>query len=264
MNEKCEGSTEGSDQGCSCENELNPYVIPEINKDGFKRFVNEKEYDQEAHLRVYTLTTVDVIDGKIYQKGSAPNFKGDVMTLSTCKHDMRRTLYKNYWDEGEKNLWIAGFAKSTLRKKEGFSDSILLFLGKVEQIHETFYEAWNEIDEKTGLEKDASKHPLGDFYRPNKDLKEPSLKANDFKKCSNHSHGEDSFEKDVNTGLIFVFDSDKTFVFGPRGKEIDDKKHKKHFERNTGLDGYLTERNRIDRYGRKTKLRKFIKGITGG
>jgi len=260
MDEKCEGTIKDSGQGCSCENELNPYVIPEINMESFKRLVKEKEYDPEVHLRVYTLTTVDVIDGDIYQKGSAPNFKGDVMTLSTCKHDMRNTLYKNHWAGGENNLWIAGFATSKLRKK-GFSDSILLFLGKVKQIHETFYEAWTQINKKNRAEKNANKYPLGDLYEPKDETKESSLKPSDYKKCGNHSHGEDSFENDINTGLIFVFDPNKTFVFGPQGKEIDDKKH---FEKHTGLDGYLTERNRIDRYGRKTNLGDFINGITGG
>jgi len=259
MNKKCEGTTEESGQGCGCENELNPYVIPEINKDGFKRFVNEKEYDPEAHLRVYTLTTVDVIDGKIHQRGSAPNFKGDVMTLSTCKHDMRSTLYKNYWNEGEKNLWIAGFAKSTLRKKEGFSDSILLFLGKVKQIYKTFCEAWNEFDENIRSEKDASQYPLGDLYKP-ENVNNYSKNHNDYEICNSHSHKDNGFEKDVSTGLIFVFDAEKTFVFGPKGKEIDDKEY---FEEKTRLDGYLTERNRIDRYGRKTNLEDFINGITG-
>ncbi len=59
-------------------------------------------------------------------------------------------------------------------------------------------------------------------------------------------------------GLIFVFDPRKTFVFGPSGKNIDDKNK---FENKTGLHGYLTERNRRDRWGRKTKLDAFISGI---
>jgi len=260
MNEKCEGTTEDSGQGCGCENELNPYVIPEIDKDGFKRFVNEKEYDPEAYLRVYTLTTVDVIDGDIHQKGSAPNFKGDVMTLSTCKHDMRSTLYKNYWADDKKNIWIAGFATSGLHKKDGFSDSILLFLGKVKQIYETFYEAWDGIDSKSRSKKNAKENPIGDLYPPESDLKEPSNKPEDYKICKDHSHYENGFKDDIKTGLVFVFDLDKTFVFGPQGKEIDKKEY---FEEKTRLDGYLTERNRIDRYGRKTNLEDFINGITG-
>lgn len=259
MNKKCNETKENSAQSCSCENHSDSYVIPEINVDDFQRFVEQQEYNQEEHLRVYTIKTAEAIDGEIHQEGSAPNFKGDITTLSTCKHDMRKTLYKNHWKGGQKNLWIAGFATSELRKK-GFSDSILLFLGRVEQIYETFYEAWNQIDENIRSEKNAKKFPLGDLYRPKRNLNDRSKKPNDYKICGNHSHKDNGFKKDVTTGLIFVFHSEKTFVFGPDGREIYDKEY---FEEKTGLDGYLTERNRIDRYGRITNLGDFIDGIKG-
>jgi len=255
MSNSCDQKNEKSSQGCSCVNKEDSYVIPEINRDDFEKFVNDDLFDPEAHMRVYTLTTVEIIDGKIHQTGSAPNFKGDVMTLSTCKHDMRKTLYKNHWKKDD--VWIAGFAKSGLRKKGGFSDSILLYLGKVKQIYETFFEAWNEIEENIRSKKDGSKYSLGDLYKPRKNVNNHTKDHDDYKICTNHSHYDNGFKNDVSTGLIFVFDPDKTFVFGPKGKEIEDKKY---FEERTGLEGYLTERKRIDRYGRKTKLGDFISG----
>ena len=47
------------------------------------------------------------------QHGSAPNFQGDLLTLCTCKHQMRSRLSADQWQE---NVWLAGFTSRTIHK----------------------------------------------------------------------------------------------------------------------------------------------------
>ena len=49
------------------------------------------------------------------QHGSAPNFQGDVLTLCTCKHQMRSRLSAEEWQD---DVWIAGFTSRTIHDRQ--------------------------------------------------------------------------------------------------------------------------------------------------
>src|SRR5690606_2122693 len=46
------------------------------------------------------------------QHGSAPNFQGDILTLCTCKHQMRASQCGEDWN----GLWLAGVTSRTIHK----------------------------------------------------------------------------------------------------------------------------------------------------
>ena len=79
-------------------------------KDLLKRvapFLNECVY-------AYVITTIHLEDGLLYQKGSGPNFQGDLITLCSCKHKMR--TYRRL-KSGSKGIWVAGYTRKDLGNK---------------------------------------------------------------------------------------------------------------------------------------------------
>ena len=66
------------------------------------------------HMTVYgyVITTVELRDGLFDQTGSGPNFDGGLITLCTCKHDLRARMHTEEW---LKNQWIAGFTSWDVR-----------------------------------------------------------------------------------------------------------------------------------------------------
>jgi hypothetical protein len=93
------------------------------------------------------------------QTGSAPNFQGGVLTLCTCKHQMRSRLSVDDW---EAQVWIAGFTSRTIHEGERW----LFFLAKVKSAHDSHGDLWGSMDADTRKEKAAHVHLLGDMYEP--------------------------------------------------------------------------------------------------
>ena len=56
----------------------------------------------------YVVTTVKSRNGRLHQAGSGPNFQGDLMTLCSCKHEMR--AYPDI--RSLERVWIAGYTAS--------------------------------------------------------------------------------------------------------------------------------------------------------
>lgn len=92
------------------------------------------------------------------QHGSAPNFQGDVLTLCTCKHQMRSRRSVDDW----MGVWIAGFTSRTIHDGRHW----LFYLAKVESAHDSHSDLWNHLDANTRNAKAAHIHFLGDNFKP--------------------------------------------------------------------------------------------------
>jgi len=108
----------------------------------------------------YVLTTVKLGEGnRLEQHGSAPNFQGDVITLCTCKHQMRASQSAADW---EAHVWIVGFTSRCIYEGKHW----LFYLTKVDQAFESQSELWNGVPGKVRQAKAARKHFLGDMFEP--------------------------------------------------------------------------------------------------
>lgn len=92
------------------------------------------------------------------QHGSAPNFQGDVLTLCTCKHQMRSRRSADDW----LGIWIAGFTSRTIYNGKHW----LFYLAKVESAHDSHSDLWSSMDAATRNAKAAHVHFLGDIFKP--------------------------------------------------------------------------------------------------
>lgn len=93
------------------------------------------------------------------QHGSAPNFQGDVLTLCTCKHQMRSRQSVDDW----MGVWIAGFTSRTIYDGKHW----LFYLAKIESAHDSHSDLWSHLDTATRNAKAAHVHFLGDIFKPN-------------------------------------------------------------------------------------------------
>src|SRR5258708_7720272 len=68
------------------------------------------------------------------QQGSAPNFQGDVLTLCTCKHQMRTSRAAEDWH----GVWLAGVTSRTIHDGKHW----LFYLAKIKSAHESHADLW--------------------------------------------------------------------------------------------------------------------------
>src|SRR5204862_7078715 len=71
------------------------------------------------------------------QHGSAPNFQGDVLTLCTCKHQMRASQAVEDWP----GVWLAGFTSRTIHEEKHW----LFCLAKIEYAYESHADLWGSM-----------------------------------------------------------------------------------------------------------------------
>ena len=155
------------------------------------------------------------------QHGSAPNFQGDVLTLCTCKHQMRSRLSADEW---EADVWLVGFTSRTIYASKHW----LFYLAKVESAHDSHSDLWSRMDASTRNAKAAHVHFLGDMFKPK------SPRPNDDARFSPsryvmppiHAHRQDrsdtSWHNDINYYLasrsrhppLLVADPRWTFLWG--------------------------------------------------
>lgn len=118
----------------------------------------------------YVVTSVKLPGGFFEQRGSAPNFQGGLLTLCTCKHQMRASKCCDDW---ENSVWLAGFTSRTLRGGNG--NHWLFYLAKVQSAHESHADLWASISRTARRAKAAHVHYLGDVFEPKKpSLREPA------------------------------------------------------------------------------------------
>src|ERR1700731_2370054 len=76
----------------------------------------------------YKLTTLKKSGNALIQKGNAPNYQGNRITLCTCMH------WHRTWPRIKKGTWVAGF--------NGNPDNELFYLMKIGAIADNFAELW--------------------------------------------------------------------------------------------------------------------------
>ncbi len=108
----------------------------------------------------YVVRTVRWNSGRqcLEQRGTAPNFQGGVLTLCTCKHQMRASQSTDDWE----NIWIAGFTSRSIYDGRHW----LFFLARVKSAYESHSDLWNCMDANLRDTKAAHVHFLGDMFRP--------------------------------------------------------------------------------------------------
>jgi hypothetical protein len=96
---------------------------------------------------------------RFQQRGSAPNFQGGLLTLCTCKHQMRSSLTASEW---EQDVWVAGFTSRCRYRGKHW----LFCLTKVDAAYESHSDLWMNLPLAVRRAKEAHRHPLGDIYKP--------------------------------------------------------------------------------------------------
>ena len=92
------------------------------------------------------------------QRGSAPNFQGGLLTLCTCKHQMRATQTPDQW----MGVWLVGFTSRTIYDGKHW----LFYLAKIASAHESHADLWAALQAGVREAKAADAHYFGDLYRP--------------------------------------------------------------------------------------------------
>ena len=129
----------------------------------------------------YVVTTVKGDNGRLYQTGSGPNFQGDLITLCSCKHEMRAYSYIT----SGKRVWIAGFTGSS-----GLVTNNLFYLMLVSQLFDSHHELWfsDSISEETKVAKASNLDKFGDIYQPKSRSDDPYSHLSYFPPCEDHVH----------------------------------------------------------------------------
>jgi hypothetical protein len=129
-----------------------------------------------APVIAYVLTTIkwDSQSHCFQQTGSAPNFQGGLVSLCTCRANIRT------WRENWRHVWIAGFAdKETTEQYREHHPSNLSTGVDINRLRVLFYLMQIDFCEKNHSDlsnspaylhargqKDASVHKFGDLYKP--------------------------------------------------------------------------------------------------
>jgi hypothetical protein len=140
----------------------------------------------------YIITSVKNREGAFIQKGSAPNFQGDIISLCTCKHFMRTFRDIDSW----RNTWIAGFTGIN----EWDRKNVLIYLMKVGIAFESYDELWSsdKLSDTTKQAKLAHRNKLGDIFQPKSKLIDKNVFnfQNYHPPISGHVH-ENGWHKDI-------------------------------------------------------------------
>jgi hypothetical protein len=153
----------------------------------------------EAKAFSYVVKSVNVKwnqdDHFFEQHGSAPNYQGDILTICTCKFQMRSRLSVEEWVD---NVWTAGFTSRTILEDKHW----LFFLSKVKTAHESHSDLWHFLDTETREKKAAHKHYLGDIFKPlaPRPLNNDRFHTRRYVKPKDHVHrrpGDNGWKKDI-------------------------------------------------------------------
>ena len=131
----------------------------------------------------YIVDTVEYYEGRLYQTGSGPNFQGDLITLCSCKHQMRTYLDVESW----KGVWIAGYTSV-----RDLGRNKLFYLMRVAEAFESHRALWisGSISEEAKDAKAAHLDRFGDIYQPRRESGSPHSPWSYREPCRNHVHCE--------------------------------------------------------------------------
>jgi hypothetical protein len=128
----------------------------------------------------YIVKTIECKDRHFIQTGTAPNFQGGIITLCTCKHQMRSRHGVNAWP----GQWIAGFTS----RAGSFGRHHLVYLMRVAEAYASHQELWNAVPDKVRQAKAAHLHRGGDMYEPQSSLNDPFDQRSYVAPCEDHDH----------------------------------------------------------------------------
>jgi hypothetical protein len=92
------------------------------------------------------------------QTGSGPNFQGGVLTLCTCKHQMRTSQKAGDWP----GTWLAGFTSRSIYDGRHW----LFYLAKIKSAYESHSDLWTATGAASRKDKAAHGNFLGDHFEP--------------------------------------------------------------------------------------------------
>lgn len=137
-------------------------------------------------LYCYVIDTIEEQGGRFVQTGSGPNFQGGLVTLCTCKHNMRTFKSPPEW----RGKWIAGFTGVG----PGQGHNRLFFLMAVAHAFESHHQLWfsDAIPAETKRAKAAHLDRFGDVYKPRTMAGDPFNPRDYVPPCRDHVHCESS------------------------------------------------------------------------
>lgn len=136
------------------------------------------------------------------QHGSAPNFQGDMLTLCTCKHQMRASRNGEDWN----GVWLAGVTSRTIHEGKHW----LFYLAKIESTFESHCDLWTEMNAATRNAKAAHVHFLGDVFKPKLPLPTDGARFSPSHYLSPHLHAhrwrdENGWHNDWHNDISYRF-----------------------------------------------------------
>jgi len=151
------------------------------------------------------------------QQGSAPNFQGDVLTLCTCKHQMRASQAVEDWQ----GVWLVGFTSRTIYDGKHW----LFYLARIETAHESHADLWTSMMPASRRAKAAHVNYLGDLFKPKTPLPTADARFSPFRYFSPHQHAHrwrdedgwhNDWHNDINYYLADKFGHPPLLVADPR------------------------------------------------
>jgi len=145
---------------------------------------------QSANAYCYIVKTIEYRADRFIQTGSGPNFQGGIITLCTCKHQMRSRRAVESWP----GQWIAGFTS----RAGVFGQHYLVYLMRVSEACASHQELWYAVPAKVRQAKAAHLHPLGDLYQPKSPSGDPHDPLDYVPPCADHNHAQnDDWHNDI-------------------------------------------------------------------
>lgn len=126
--------------------------------------IRQSGFQMQEVVRPYAVTTLKIQKQRYWQTGSAPNFQGGLVTLCTCKHQMRGNYSAESWEAG---AWVAGL---TSMSESATGEQNLFYLMRVYRAYESHADLVAGLP-ALGLSaalaaKDSMLHDLGDVMMP--------------------------------------------------------------------------------------------------
>ena len=141
----------------------------------------------------YIVDTIEYAGGVFVQHGSGPNFQGGVITLCTCKHQMRGGLGVSSWP----GKWVAGF--TGVREVPSSGLNYLVYLMRVAHAYPSHRDLWKNLSSAVREAKAADLDRLGDLYRPGTPDGDPFDPGSYTPPRSDHSHCNNGWRDDIDS-----------------------------------------------------------------
>jgi putative DNA base modification enzyme with NMAD domain len=144
----------------------------------------------------YVVATVRFADGRFVQTSTAPNFQGGLITLCTCKHQMRAGKPASEWP----GFWVAGVTGVAEGPQGLERGNYLVYLMRVQQAFSSHRDLWEWLAEHAPAAarmKRTDKNPLGDVYVPIQAVGDPYLPGAYLPPCPDHRHQPTAWRQDI-------------------------------------------------------------------